>query len=79
MFILGKIKTYIIVTLAIALPILYVMGRVRGAANEQNKVLKDDLEAQQKTTTFYKKMAEHETDDINDRADLTDRLRGNGL
>ena len=79
MFILGKIKTYIIATLAIALPILYVMGRVRGAANEQNKVLKDDLQAQQKTTTFYKKMAEHETDDINDRADLTDRLRDSGL
>ena len=53
--------------------------RVRGAANEQNKVLKDDLQAQQKTTTFYKKMAEHETDDINDRADLTNRLRDSGL
>lgn len=78
-FILGKIKTYIIATLAIALPILYVMGRVRGAAKEQNKVLKDDLQAQQKTTTFYKKMAEHETDDINDRADLTNRLRDSGL
>lgn len=79
MFILGKIKTYLIGALALALPILYVIGRVRGAANEQNKVLKDDLQAQQKTTTFYKKMAEHETDDINDRADLTNRLRDSGL
>lgn len=79
MFIFGKIKTYIIGALALALPILYIMGRVRGAATEQNKVLKDDLQAQKKTTTFYKKMAAHETDDIDDRADLTDRLRGRGL
>ena len=79
MFILGKIKTYIIGALALALPILYVMGRVKGAAAEQNKVLKDDLQAQKKTTTFYKKMAEHEQDDIDDRASLTDRLRGRGL
>ena len=55
------------------------MGRVKGAAAEQNKVLKDDLQAQKKTTTFYKKMAEHEQDDIDDRASLTDRLRGRGL
>lgn len=79
MFIFGKIKTYIIGALALALPILYVMGRVRGAANEQNKVLKDDLQAQQKTTNFYKNMAEHEDDKITDRKSLTERLRGNGL
>ena len=79
MFILSKIKIYIIGALALALPILYVMGRVRGSANEQNKVLKDDLQAQQKTTDFYKKMAEHEDDKITDRSSLTDRLRGNGL
>lgn len=79
MFIFGKIKTYIIAALAIALPILYVMGRVRGSANEQNKVLKDDLQAEQKTTDFYKAMAEHEDDSITSRDSLTDRLRGNGL
>ena len=79
MFLFGKIKTYIIATLAIALPILYVMGRVRGSANEQNKVLKDDLQAEQKTTDFYKAMAEHEDDSITSRDSLTDRLRGNGL
>jgi len=78
-FLFGKIKTYIIATLAIALPILYVMGRVRGSANEQNKVLKDDLQAEQKTTDFYKAMAEHEDDSITSRDSLTDRLRGNGL
>lgn len=55
------------------------MGKVRGSANEKNKVLKDDLQAQQKATNFYKKMAEHENDNITDRKSLTKRLRGNGL
>ena len=79
MFIFGKIKTYIIATLALALPIIYVMGQVKGRAKEKNKVLQDDLQAQKKTTDFYKKMAEHEADDLNDRKSLTERLRGNGL
>ena len=79
MFIFGKIKTYIIAALALALPILYVMGRVKGSANEQNKVLKDDLQAQKKSTDFYKAMSEHEETNISDRPSLTDRLRGNGL
>lgn len=79
MFIFGKIKTYIIGALALAIPIIYVMGKVRGSANEKNKVLKDDLQAQQKATNFYKKMAEHENDNITDRKSLTKRLRGNGL
>lgn len=79
MFIFGKIKTYIIGALALALPIIYVMGKVRGSANEKNKVLKDDLQAQQKATDFYKKMAEYENDNITDRKSLTKRLRGNGL
>lgn len=79
MFIFGKIKNYIIATLALALPIIYVMGQVKGRAKEKNKVLQDDLQAQKKTTNFYKKMAEHETDSLTDRKSLTDRLRGNGL
>lgn len=79
MFIFGKIKTYIIGALALALPIIYVMGRVRGAANEKNKVLKDDLQAQEKATDFYKAMAEHEADSSTDSRSLTERLRGNGL
>jgi len=78
-FIFGKIKTYIIGALALALPIIYVMGKVTGRAKEKNKVLKDDLQAQKKTTDFYKAMAEHENDNINDRKSLTERLRGNGL
>mgnify|MGYP003624462958 FL=1 len=79
MFIFGKIKTYIIAALAIALPILYVMGRIKGSANEQNKVLKDDLQAQEKAKDFYKAMSENEKTNITDRSGLTDRLRGNGL
>jgi len=79
MFIFGKIKTYIIAALAIALPILYIIGRVKGSANEQNKVLKDDLQAQEKAKDFYKAMSEHEKTTITDRDGLTDRLRGNGL
>lgn len=79
MFILGKIKTYIIGALALALPIIYVMGKVTGRAKEKNKVLKDDLQAQKKTTDFYKAMAEHEDDNITDRRSIIERLRGNGL
>ena len=65
--------------LAMALPIIYVMGKVKGAAKEKNKVLKDDLQAQEKSTDFYKAMAEHESDSITDSKSLTERLRGNGL
>jgi hypothetical protein len=79
MFIFGKIKTYIIATLALALPILYVMGRVKGKAAEKTKVLKDDLQSQKKTTKFYKAMAEHEDDSISSRDSLADRLRRDGL
>jgi hypothetical protein len=78
-FIFGKIKSYIIGALALALPIIYVMGQVTGRAKEKNKVLKDDLQAQKKNTDFYKAMAEHEDDSLNDRKSLTERLRGNGL
>ncbi len=78
--IFGKIKTYIIATLALALPIIYVMGRVKGKAAEKNKVLRDDLDTQKKVSNFYEKMAEHEDDpSTNDRNSLTERLRRDGL
>lgn len=77
--IFSKIKTYIIGTLAMAIPIIYLMGKVMGASKEKNKVLKDDLQASEKATDFYKAMAEDEEDAITDRKSLTDRLRGNGL
>jgi len=78
-FLFGKIKTYIIGALALALPIIYAMGKVMGAAKEKNKIIKDELEASEKATDFYKAMAENEEDAITDRKSLTDRLRGNGL
>jgi|TARA_R110000851_G_scaffold78964_1_gene174037 F0F1-type ATP synthase membrane subunit b/b' len=78
-FIFGKIKTYIIGALALALPIIYVMGKVMGAAKEKNKVIKDELQASEKANDFYKAMAENEEDAITDRPSLIKRLRGNGL
>jgi len=79
MFIFGKIKLYIIAALSLALPIIYVMGRVRGAANEKNAVLKDDLTTAHKTNDFYKAVAQHEDDDsLNNRAGILNRVR-NGL
>ena len=79
MFIFGKIKTYIIGALALALPIIYVIGQIKGRAKEKNKVLMDELNATQNASEFYKNMAEHETDNLTDRKSLSDRLRSNGL
>jgi hypothetical protein len=79
MFIFGRIKDYIIAALALAVPIIYVFGRIKGAANEKNKVLQDELETQDKVSDFYKNVAEHETDTLTDRRSITDRLRSNGL
>ena len=79
MFIFGRIKDYIIAALAMASPIIDVFGRIKGSANEKNKVLMDDLETSKKTSDFYKKMAEHEDDNLTDRKSVTDRLRSNGL
>jgi hypothetical protein len=79
MFIFGNIKMYIIATLALALPIIYVFGQVKGRAKEKNKVLTDELEARQRQYDFYKTMADNETDNLTDRKSITDRLRSNGL
>ena len=79
MFIFGKIKMYIIATLALALPIIYVFGQVKGRAKEKNKVLTDELKARQKQYDFYKTMADNETDNLTDRRSVTDRLLSNGL
>ena len=79
MFVFGKIKSYIIGALALALPIIYVMGQVKGRAKEKTKVLEDELAAQTKASDFYKNMEEHEDDNLTDRKSVTDRLRDNGL
>jgi len=79
MFIIGKIKTYIIGALAILLPILYVLGRKDGKKIEKTKVLADELQARDKAADFYKAMAEHEDFNPTSRNDLTERLRRDGL
>lgn len=79
MFIFGKIKMYIIAALAMAMPIIYVMGRLSGANKEKQKVLKDDLQAANKKTDFYKAMADHEEDPaLSTRDGIINRVR-NGL
>jgi len=78
--IVGKIKTYIIAALAVLLPVLYVLGRKDGKKIEKQKVLADELQAQQKASDFYKAMAEHEEDtSVNSRDGLVKRLRRDGL
>lgn len=79
MFVFGKIKSYIIGALAMALPIIYIMGQVKGRAKEKNKIIKDELQASEKANDFYKAMAEDEEDAITDRPSLIKRLRGTGL
>lgn len=80
MFIVGKIKTYIIAALGILLPILYVLGRKDGKKLTEHKVLADDLQAEKKASDFYKAMAK-DAEDFNptSRDDLTERLRRDGL
>ena len=80
MFIVGKIKTYLLAALAFLLPVLYILGRKYGKKIEKSNVIADELQAQEKAKDFYKAMAEHE-DDFNptSRSDLTDRLRRDGL
>ena len=79
MFIIGKVKTYIIGALAVLLPILYVLGRKDGKTIEKSKVLADELQAKDKAKDFYKAMAEHEEFNPTSRDGLTDRLRRDGL
>jgi hypothetical protein len=75
----GKVKTYIIATLALSLPIIYLFGQIKGRAKEKTKVLTDELETRNEQYEFYKKMADEETDNLTDRKSITDRLRSNGL
>lgn len=80
MFILGKLKTYVIAALAVLLPILYVLGRRDGKKIAQTAVLKDELKSQAEASDFYKSMAEHDEDYIpTNTTDLSDRLRKHGL
>ena len=79
MFIFGIIKLSIIADLAAALPLIYVTGRLAGANKEKQKVLKDDLQAANKKTDFYKAIADHEEDPaLSTRDGIINRVR-NGL
>lgn len=82
-FITGKIKTAIIVALSLALPVIYILGRLGGGSRVKNNVLKDELDASRKQTDFYKAMQEHEADIQSnaprDRNALVERLRRDGL
>lgn len=75
----SKIKLYIIIALSVLMPIIHLLGRHKGRAAEQNKIIRDELDAQKKASNFYKSMAEHEDITTDSRSSLTDRLRGNGL
>ena len=80
MFIFSKIKLYLIAGLALLLPILYVLGRRDGKKVEKGKVLADELQAQKRSSDFYKTMAKHEEDtSVNSRDGLITRLRRDGL
>ena len=79
MFIVGKIKLYLITALAVLLPILYVLGRKDGKKIEKQKVLADELQAQRNASDFYRAMSEHEEFNPTNRSDLSDRLRRDGL
>lgn len=79
----GKIKTAVIVVLSLALPVIYLLGRIGGGTRAKNNVLKDELDAAHKQTDFYKAMQEHEADIQStaprDRSSLIERLRRDGL
>lgn len=77
--IVGKIKTYVILSFTLALPVIYLIGNIKGRNKEKNKIIEDELEAEQKASTFYKNMAEYDTENLTDRRSLTDRLRSKGL
>ena len=77
--IFGKIKDFIIAALALALPVIYVVARMRGKAAYEKQQLEDEVKTSKKVQDFYKNMANDETDNLTDRSSVTDRLRKNGL
>lgn len=76
----GKVKTYLIMALSLALPLFYLFGKRSGKISTERDVLKDEVDTSQKVSQFYKAMSEHEQDDtVNDRSGLLERLRRDGL
>ncbi len=82
-FITGKIKTVVIAVLAIAIPIIYIMGRLGGSSRIKQAVLKEEAEKAKKRANFYQKMAENEQEIESGRtrshSEFIDKLRQGGL
>lgn len=82
-FITGKVKSVAIAVLAVALPVIYLLGRSKGSQATQAAVLRDDLETAGKQADFYKAIQDHEidiqSDAPRDRRTLVERLRRDGL
>lgn len=76
----GRIKSYVIGVLFLALPFIYILGTLLGRKAAQTDRVIDANHAANDAAEFYKRMAEHEADvSINNRADLVERLRKDGL
>jgi hypothetical protein len=76
----GRIKSYIIGVLLLALPVIYLLGTLLGRKTAQTDRVVDANHAANETAEFYKRMAEHEADfSIATRGDLVERLRKDGL
>lgn len=82
-FVTGKIKTAIIVAFSVALPVIYLLGRLGGGQKVKNAVLRDELEAAKKRSAFNEAMREHEqtiqADAPRSLGDLVERVRKTGL
>ena len=79
-FITGKIKTWALTAAAIALPLLYIIGRKDGRKASQVQQLKDAAENNHDRAEFYRRMADYPDDHGRlTRHDLVERLRSDGL
>lgn len=84
---LGRIKSWAIVALTAALPIIYLIGQLVGKKTArtaaENDRLRDINETNEEIANFYRKMAEHEEDNthgsLHNRDNLIKRMRDNGL
>ena len=79
-FITGKIKTWALAAAAIALPLIYILGRKDGSKASQVQQLKDAAETNNDRAEFYRRIADY-PDDYGrfNRHDLVERLRSGGL
>tara|TARA_B100000214_G_C23820996_1_gene559623 strand:+ start:491 stop:748 length:258 start_codon:yes stop_codon:yes gene_type:complete len=82
-FITGKIKTAIILVLSIAIPVIYIFGRMGGGSKVKQAVLEEEAEKAKRRANFYKDMAKHEQEIESGRSrnadDLVSKLRSDGL